>query len=651
MKPVIDQFAKGRRSLKTQLALYFIPATLIPVIGLSYYATQIFERSIRNTLSKQAKTESELILAQIKNIEKTLATQIKKVATSEALVKALRPSNAKQVGKILSSLSVTGSLRAYTADGDLIAEDGREQSLRPRIHYIAKDSLKRIKSQGSSLERYLTEDGAGLLFLARALVQDEERLYGILEQEVMFGSSQLAEIHQKRQVEALFIKRDFSSAVSSIAVDQKRLKEIAKTTLSNISSQGSSYQALWLGDNRYAAYLFDLADASGKRKEWAYLGVFIPLSMSDATTRQLQLNIIYITAFLVFGFGYLIFIFSNRIVKPIEMLVEAMKRVKLGNVEELHLSDSSVELDYLIHAFNDMIRNVSIARRALESKINELREANNEIRDTQATLVQSAKMISLGQIVAGVAHELNNPVAFIYSNMHHLSSYIDKVSQMIEEYRKMRDLLPAAKLKEVTQIEKNLEIDFILQDMSELTKSCLEGANRTKEIVLGLRTFSRMDESAFRPWDIHEGIRSTLRLLNAELKNRITVHQEFGELPQVECAPNQINQVFMNLLANAAQAISGTGSIWIRTSSQEDQVVIEIEDSGQGMDPETLNHIFVPFFTTKEVGKGTGLGLSIAYGLIQKHQGTIQVESKRGKGTLFRITLPKTQSRNQIKVG
>lgn len=650
MKSFFEKMKTERRSLKTQLALYFIPATLVPVIGLSYYATRVFENNIRSSLSKQAKTESELILGQLNTIEKTVVSQLKKIAISETLIRALAQNNPKSVEKSLSSGSALGSLRVYSPEGDFIAEEKKGDFPRPRIHYVPRESVKRLKSQGVTTERFLNDDGLGLLFLSRTLIQDKERLYGILEHEYTFGSAQLSEIHQKRQIEALFLKRDFSTVISSMALGQKTLRELTQS-ISQVSSKEQGYQALWVGESRYAAFLFDLSDSVARKKTWAYLGVFLPLNATDETTRKLQLNIIYITAFLAFGFGYLIFIFSNQIVKPVELLVAAMKRVKMGNLEELPPSDSSVELDYLIQAFNDMIRNVSVARRALESKIQELREANIEIRNTQATLIQSAKMISLGQIVAGVAHELNNPVAFIYSNMHHLSSYIEKISQMMAEYQKTRALLPSDRRSELERLEKELEIDFILQDMSELTKSCLDGANRTKEIVLGLRTFSRMEESTFRPWDLHEGIQSTLKLLNAELKNRILVHQEFAEIPKVECNPSQINQVFMNLLANSAQAIVGRGEIWVRTFTKEESVVIEIEDSGPGMDSETLSHIFVPFFTTKEVGKGTGLGLSIAYGLVQKHHGLIEVESELGRGTLFRVILPLVQPKNRMKVG
>ncbi|MFM8270543.1 MAG: ATP-binding protein [Pseudomonadota bacterium] len=643
MKPVLSHFKASTRSLKSQLALYFVPATLLPIVGLSYYATHVFEKSSQQGLFRQANSESTLILSEMSSIEKNLGGQLKRFSNQPDLIRALAKKDVRTITSLLTSFRNIGRLRIYDPEGDFIAEGPGDKPARPRINFIPRDSLKKIKNQNLSVERYFSEDGSGLLILGRALLQDENKLYGVLEQEYLYGASQLADFRNKRQVEAVLIKRDFSLAVSGIAIGKSELSNLSKSIVASPAVGGKSFYPIWLGENRYASYLYDVPDISGKKTDWAYLSVLLPLSSRDEATRQLRWNIIYITVFLVLGFGYLIVVFSNRVVKPIEVLVTAMKRVKTGNMEEIPSNDSSYEIDYLISAFNDMIRNVSVTRKALESKLSELKQANTEIRNTQTTLVQSAKMISLGQIVAGVAHELNNPVAFIYSNMHHLSTYIEKVNRIISEYRARKTSLPQSEKEKLESLERELDIDFIMSDMADLTKSCLDGANRTKDIVTGLRTFSRIEESVFKFTDLHEGIQSTLRLLSAEFKNRIMVHQEFGTIPKVECSPSQINQVFMNLLANAAQAISGRGNIWIRTRDLGDCVEIQIEDSGSGMSPETISQIFVPFFTTKKVGEGTGLGLSIAYGLIQKHHGKIDVKSEIGKGTVFTILLPVQQ--------
>lgn len=367
------------------------------------------------------------------------------------------------------------------------------------------------------------------------------------------------------------------------------------------------------------------------------------MSHLDSTISKLKVALIYLTALLILTASLLIFIFSKRLVRPIEILVTAMKKIKAGRIEQIPFVESAYEIEYLIRSFNEMARNISAAKRALELKLEELHRANQEIKTTQGHLVQSAKMISLGQIVAGVAHELNNPIGFIYSNMHHLTEYLDRIQKLIEQYRQQRNDLAPNHRSEIEKLEDEMDIDFVLKDMEDLTRSCMEGAKRTKDIVLGLRTFSRMDESTFRPEDIHEGLKSTLRLLATEFKDRIQLHEQYGELPAVECSLSQMNQVFMNLLSNAAQAIQGKGDIWVRTSVQDDKVRIEIEDSGAGIPKEHLEKIFDPFFTTKKVGEGTGLGLSIAYGLVQKHRGTISVYSELGKGTRFVILIPVRQ--------
>ena len=269
-----------------------------------------------------------------------------------------------------------------------------------------------------------------------------------------------------------------------------------------------------------------------------------------------------------------------------------------------------------------------------------LEQANFEIKETQSQLIQSAKMISLGQVVAGVAHELNNPIGYIYSNMHHLLDYVKKIETLFEQYQQKMKSLPKQEKEELEQLEKMLEIDFILKDMRELTHSCVEGAKRTKEIVLGLRTFSRTEEKQKGPADIHEGIKSTLKLLSSELKDRIEIHEDYAELPPIDCYLTQINQVLMNLLVNASQSIQKKGDIWIKTFRDKNSVCIEIKDNGSGIESSEIDKIFDPFFTTKKIGEGTGLGLSIAYNIVKQHGGHIEVTSTLGVGTVFQIYLP-----------
>jgi len=295
---------------------------------------------------------------------------------------------------------------------------------------------------------------------------------------------------------------------------------------------------------------------------------------------------------------------------------------------------SATEFGVLQESFNEMSRRMYDAKIELETKVREVEAAYVELKDTQARLVHTAKMASLGQLVAGIAHELNNPIGFIYSNMSHLKDYSDRMVRIIETAESNPKKLEAAK-------EEN-DFEYIQKDLPRLIASCEEGARRTRDIVLGLRNFSRLDEAKLKRVNLKEGVEDTLKLLAGELKNRVRVHEDFEPVPEVLCYASQLNQVFMNVLSNAAQAIDGEGDIWIRLRHLKETGCAEIsmKDSGKGMPAEIVEKIFDPFFTTKGVGQGTGLGLSISYGIIKQHGGDIQVRSEPGKGTEFIITIP-----------
>ncbi len=264
-----------------------------------------------------------------------------------------------------------------------------------------------------------------------------------------------------------------------------------------------------------------------------------------------------------------------------------------------------------------------------------------ELKATQSQLVQSEKMASLGQLTAGIAHEINNPINFVSAGIESLKSNYQEIKGLLGEYM---DLKPGEdnneKLITIEKHKKDIEIEILLHEIEELYGSIKNGASRTTEIVKNLRNFTRLDENEFKLSNLEDGLDSTLVILNSQLKDRIEVIKEYGHLPLVNCFPGQINQVFINILNNAAQAIEGQGKIWIKTQVENGFAEIRIKDSGIGMSEETKNKIFDPFFTTKDVGIGTGLGLSISYGIIEKHHGAISVESTPGEGTQFTIKIP-----------
>ncbi len=275
----------------------------------------------------------------------------------------------------------------------------------------------------------------------------------------------------------------------------------------------------------------------------------------------------------------------------------------------------------------------------------ELQQLYAKLEEAQSHLMQSEKMASIGQLAAGVAHEINNPIGYVYSNQGTLEKYVHDTFAMLTLYEQAEEVITNVEVRERLKAAKEkLDIAFIKEDLSNLMNESKDGITRVKKIVQNLKDFSHVDVSD--EWhfsDLHLGLDSTLNIVSNEIKYKADVIKEYGTLPEVECLLSQLNQVFMNLLVNAAHAIEERGTIVIRTGRQGDEICVEISDTGKGIDQAHLKKIFDPFFTTKPVGKGTGLGLSLSYGIVQKHHGRIEVQSEVGRGTTFRVWLPVKQ--------
>lgn len=263
-----------------------------------------------------------------------------------------------------------------------------------------------------------------------------------------------------------------------------------------------------------------------------------------------------------------------------------------------------------------------------------LEAAYRELGNAQQQLIQSEKMASLGMLVAGIAHELNNPISYVHSNLEFIQDYVERLAGVVST-----PVAPPEPWND-TPSRRNAHLETTLQTLRELIASCQEGSMRVKKIVLDLRTFSRIDDPGLALTNIHDSLESTLNLFNSQYGERITLHRDYGVLPLIECYPSQLNQVLMNLLQNAAQAIPERGDVWICTRAHETCVEIAIRDNGPGIAEAHFDRIFDPFFTTKAVGAGTGLGLSISYGIIHKHGGTLRVNRQLREGAEFIIELP-----------
>lgn len=249
-------------------------------------------------------------------------------------------------------------------------------------------------------------------------------------------------------------------------------------------------------------------------------------------------------------------------------------------------------------------------------------------------LLQTEKMAGIGQLAAGVAHEINNPVGYVFSNLKTLAGYMQDMLKIIDATDHVESM------GELHQLKKALDYDYIRQDVPALLRESEEGMDRIKHIISALKYFSHTDDDSFRLADLHQSIESTLTVAGNEIKYRAQVIKQFGVLPPVQFNVSQINQVVMNLLINAAQSIENSGMITLRTDQDGAWVWFEVEDTGCGMTAEIQQRIFEPFYTTKPVGQGTGMGLALSYGIVQKHNGRIDVFSRVGHGTRIRVWLP-----------
>jgi len=393
-----------------------------------------------------------------------------------------------------------------------------------------------------------------------------------------------------------------------------------------------------------------------------------------AETRQLSTFIAVVEMTLVAIFSFLL---GTYLTRQLVILGAAAKKISEGdysqrlavrrndevgqvstafNVMSDALSDSQSSRDQyekeLVELNQTLEERVTKRTDRINAQMTELKSTHEKLANAQAQLLQSEKLASIGQLSAGIAHEINNPIAFVQSNVNTLTEYIDIYKRLIALYQESlheTDLAESSSAMEAQALEQKEDLEFVNEDITALLTDTLEGTNRVKSIVLGLKEFSHVNSEERDACDVVECIESTLRIVNNELKNRCTVNTDFQQIPKVLANQGELKQVIMNLLVNASQAVDEDGNIDVSTALIGEMVEISVTDNGKGIEPENLKKLFDPFFTTKPVGVGTGLGLSISYGIIQDHGGTIRVDSKLDSHTTFTIVLPAyNEDKNQL---
>lgn len=316
----------------------------------------------------------------------------------------------------------------------------------------------------------------------------------------------------------------------------------------------------------------------------------------------------------------------------------------MNRLLEQGVQEKTAELRATIADLEANIAARQLAEKKLQRSYDWLKQTLKQLEDAQNQLLQSEKMASIGQLAAGVAHEINNPIGYVASNISSLEGYLKNVFGLIDLYQAAETLVTDPQVvAELRAMRRRISLDFLREDIAQLMSETRDGIQRVKKIIQDLKDFSHVSSDHFELADIHRGMDSTLNIVHNELKYKASVVKEYGDLPPVECLPAQLNQVFMNLLVNASHAIGERGQINIRSGVEGQEAWIEIRDNGCGIPPENLSRIFDAFFTTKPVGKGTGLGLSLSYSIIKKHHGRIEVDSALGHGTTFRLWLPLRQ--------
>ncbi|MFA6504944.1 MAG: ATP-binding protein [Treponemataceae bacterium] len=334
-----------------------------------------------------------------------------------------------------------------------------------------------------------------------------------------------------------------------------------------------------------------------------------------------------------------------RLNKVVKVLIERAEKTMSAGGNDFGVFQTTIMLEAQVRSrtrdLEAALLNNEKINRDLQQEKEEQRKLIMKLEETQTQLFQAEKLASIGQLAAGVAHEINNPISFMNSNLGTMGNYFDRLLRLIDAYEEAVQFNGDPQLlKRIDEIKKSINIKRIRDDIDNLVKESIDGTERVRRIVKALRDFSHVGEVEWQPTDLHDGLNSTLDLVWSEIQSKAEVIKEFGSVPFVECIPSQINQVFMNLILNAAQFIPEHGTIILRTGTEDEDAWISVSDTGVGIPLENLSKIFDPFFTTKPLGQGTGLGLAIAYGIIKTHNGSIKVDSESGQGTTFTIRLP-----------
>ena len=639
---------KPQRSLRTILIVWFLLFSIVPLAFVTGYSVIKYEKAIDNELSQRLTGNAREISSILSDFKVGLQQKRDRYVQNPSLIYNTSVADAGAVKSLAlnwMASDFSSSLTFFSRDGRMLVSvfkdaQGEVRDFMPASNsaiFLSSDNLAKLRNQKDYSFIDFSNNQKMALVVFSTIKGKGGRNGGYLEQLIEVDNSFLQKLKQRMKLELIFIKAS-GQVVAATHPDFFLYKKDFFEEY--VKPDSKIFFDLNVRNNPYGFIVYPI--------KWGSSEVFLALGASKSEAKAVLKNVNYafysVVGAVIFLLVITILVTSNAVLKPLNELVAAIDNIQSSDRAVEIPIKSDTEIGLLTESFNQMSRSVVQARSDLKKKIAELEAANRELKETQSRLVHSSKMVSLGQLVAGVAHELNNPIGFIYSNMSYLRDYADRLIRLAD----VAEIDP----EKIPELKDELEIEYVKTDLKKLIASCEDGARRTRDIVLGLRNFSRLEQSQLKEVNIHESIDNTLNLLAGEIKNRIQVLKDYGDLPLVNCFASQIDQVFMNILTNAVQAIENNGNIWIKTSNAQkngqSMVRISFQDSGKGISPQFIEKVFDPFFSTKEVGQGTGLGLSISYGIIQSHGGDIQVKSQPGIGTEFIVFIPVNPDLSQI---